>query len=298
MVDETTDAATEKQCVVVIRWVDDDLQAHANFIGMYVTACTDAKSIVMIIRDTLLRLCLSINDCRGQCYDGAACAVMQGCRKGLAVKILQEEPRALYTHCYGHSLNLACQDVIRSIKSLKNALDVVFELSKLLKFSSKRMHSIYKNIHAEVAPEQPGFRTLCPTRWTVRSSSLDSILKNYAVIQASLEKFASAAIRNPEMSARCTGISAQFEQFDFLFGVFLGEKILSLADNLSKALQGKSISAVQGQHMATVRVGSLKAMRCDKGFDSFWQPVIEKMVSIDVNEPTLPRRKKLLVVMI
>ena len=178
---------------------------------------------------------------------------MQGCRKGVAVQILQEEPRALYTHCYGHSLNLACQDVIRSIKPLKNALDLVFELSKLLKFSSKR-NAQYKSIHAEVAPEQPGFRTLCPTRWTVRSSLLDSILKNYAVIQASLEKFASVAIRNPEMSARCTGISAQFEQFDFLFGVFLGEKILSLADNLSKALQGKSISAVQGQHMATVTI--------------------------------------------
>ena len=130
---------------------------------MYVTACTDAKSIVMIIRDTLLRLCLSINDCRGQCYDGAA--VMQGCRKGVAVQILQEEPRAPYTHCYGHSLNLACQDVIRSIKPLKNALDVVFELSKLLKFSSKR-NAQYKSIHAEVAPDQPGFRTLCPTRWT------------------------------------------------------------------------------------------------------------------------------------
>ena len=72
MVDETTDAATEEQCAVVIRWVDDDLQAHEDFIGMYVTACTDAKSIVMIRRDTLLGLCLSINECQGQCYDGAA----------------------------------------------------------------------------------------------------------------------------------------------------------------------------------------------------------------------------------
>ena len=83
MVDKTMDAATEEQCVVVVRWIDDDLQAHKYFIGMYTTACTDAKSIVMIISDTLLRLCLSINDCRGQCYDGAA--VMQGCRKGIAV---------------------------------------------------------------------------------------------------------------------------------------------------------------------------------------------------------------------
>ena len=65
MVDETTDAVTEEQSVIVIRWVDDDIQAHEDFIGMYATACTDTKSIVMIIRDTLLRLSLSTNDCRG-----------------------------------------------------------------------------------------------------------------------------------------------------------------------------------------------------------------------------------------
>ena len=33
-------------CVLVIRWVDDDLVAHEDFIGMYVTASADANSIV------------------------------------------------------------------------------------------------------------------------------------------------------------------------------------------------------------------------------------------------------------
>ena len=63
---------------------------------------------------------MSLAQCRGQCYDGAA--VMQGCRNGVAVQILQVEPRALYTHCYGRSLNLACQDVIRSLNPLKMLL--------------------------------------------------------------------------------------------------------------------------------------------------------------------------------
>ena len=153
-----------------------------------------------------------------QCYDGAA--VMQGRHNGVAVQILQVEPRALYTHCYGHSLNLAYQDVIRAIKPIKNALDTAFELSKLLKYSSKR-NAEFKNIHAEIAPEQPGFRTLCPTRWTVRASSLNSILQNYTVIQKSLDTFADSASRDPEMSARCTDVATQFEQFNFLFGVHL-----------------------------------------------------------------------------
>ena len=193
---------------------------------------------------------------------------MQGCRNGVAVQILQVEPRALYTHCYGHSLNLACQDVIRAIKLIKNALDTAFELSKLLKYSSKR-NAQFKNIHTEIAPEQPGFRTLCLTRWTVRASSLNSILQNYTVIQKSLHTFADSASRDPEMSARCTGVATQFEQFNFLFGVVLGEKLLSVADNLSKGLQNKDLSAAQGQHMAAVTVATLKGLHCDDGLFPF-----------------------------
>ena len=43
---------------------------------------------------------------RGQCYDGAA--AMVGTRSGVAELVLTEEARAIYTHCYGHELNLAC----------------------------------------------------------------------------------------------------------------------------------------------------------------------------------------------
>ena len=45
MVDDTIDAGTEEQCVVVICLVDNDLQSHEDFNGMYVTASTDANSI-------------------------------------------------------------------------------------------------------------------------------------------------------------------------------------------------------------------------------------------------------------
>ena len=96
------------------------------------------------------------------------------------------------------------------------------------------------------------------------------------------------------MSARCTGVVTQFEQFNYLFGVALGEKLLSVADDLSKGLQSKDLSAAQGQHMAAVTVATLKGLCCDYGFVSFWRMVIEKQCSVDVSEPTLPRRSKVL----
>ena len=60
---------------------------------MYVTASTDANSIVAIIKDALMRMNLSLAQCRCQCCDGAT--VMQGRRNGVAVQILQVDPRVL-----------------------------------------------------------------------------------------------------------------------------------------------------------------------------------------------------------
>lgn len=46
--------------------------------------------------------------CRGQCYDRVG--AMAGANKGVAKVMCDEEPRALFTHCYGHMLNLAIGD--------------------------------------------------------------------------------------------------------------------------------------------------------------------------------------------
>ena len=82
----------------------------------------------------------------------------------------------------------------------KDALDTTFELLKLLKYSSK-CKATFKAIKEQLAPSDPDFRTLCPTRLTVRADSLASVLANYSVLQASLESFAEMSSRDMEMSA-------------------------------------------------------------------------------------------------
>ena len=41
---------------------------------------------------------------------------------------------------------------------------------------------MFDKCQKEFSPEAPGLRPLCPTRWTVRTSALDSILKNYETL--------------------------------------------------------------------------------------------------------------------
>ena len=127
----------------------------------------------MMIKDCLQRLNLSISKARGQCYDGAS--AMSGARSGVAKRITDLEKRAIYLHCYGHSLNLACVDTMKNSKLLKDSLEVTYEITKLIKYSPKR-EGIFRSLKQTISPDTVGIRVLCPTRWTVRAKSLDSII--------------------------------------------------------------------------------------------------------------------------
>ena len=88
MVDETTDISNTEQLVFCIRHVDDQLNTHEEFIGLHSLESTTAQNIFHTIEDILLRLSLQLENCRGQCYDGAGASSMAGCKTGVATTLL------------------------------------------------------------------------------------------------------------------------------------------------------------------------------------------------------------------
>ena len=72
MIDEITDVSNAEQMVFCLRYVDAHLEVHEEFIGLYNLERTNAGMIVSVVKDVLLRMNLSITNCRGQCYDGAS----------------------------------------------------------------------------------------------------------------------------------------------------------------------------------------------------------------------------------
>lgn len=93
----------------------------------------------------------------------------------------------MYSHCYGHALNLAASDTVKKNKILCDVLDTVLKITKLLKFSPKP-DAPFAKLKQEIAPGTPGFHTLCPTRWTVRATFLKSVIDNHPVFQALWEE--------------------------------------------------------------------------------------------------------------
>ena len=230
---------------------------------------------------------LTLAKARGQCYDGAS--NMCGIRSGVAKQIQDEEPRALFTHCYGHSLSLAASDTIKKCKTMKSALETTYEITKLVKYSPRR-ENLFRDIKGEIAPGTPGVRVLCPTRWTVRADSMQSIIHNYSVLQ-SLWDQAADIVHDTETIARIRGVAAHMQSFEFFFGLVLGEILLRHTDNLSKTLQ-KNYSASEGQRVADMTKRTLHGIRDEESFDLFWEKVSTMASDVDVKDPVLPRKRK------
>ncbi len=274
--------------VIVLRWVDNQLEVHEEFLGLYEVENIESKSLVRVVKDCLLRHNISITKMRGQCYDGAS--NMTGSRNGVSTVILEQQPTAFYTHCYGHSLNLAVSDTMKHSQTMKRALDTTCEVTKLIKDSPRR-DSLFRKMKEDITPGNPGIRVLCPTRWTVRADSMKSILSNYSVLQDLWEE-AVSLVHNTEMIARIRGVASQMELFEFFFGLVLSENLLRSTDNLSKTLQKKELSAAVGQTVAKKVTKVLKSMRTEDNFSAFWEIVLSKQSNVDVNDPVLPRRRK------
>ena len=294
MNDDTTDLSNHEQSVICLRWVADNFEVHEDFIGLYHVESTTADNLVAIIKDVLLRMNLSLKKCRGQCYDGAA--NMSGKHKGVAKQISNEEIRALFIHCYGHTLSLSVKDAIMWIKCLKDALDICMDIINLIKRSPKRdaaLHQIKKNASQE-DDDVPtiGIRKMCPTRWTVRADAIDSILSNYNFLQDVWEESLSEPSSDPTLKSRINGISSYMKKFDFFFGVHLAKLLLCHSDNLSKTLQKGDITASEGQELARMVVTTLKSMKNDDQFMSFWNKVLKDAKEKQVDEPTLPRKRQ------
>ena len=105
-----------------------------EFLGvcyMYVPSI-DFSTLTKVAKDVLLRYNISLSKLRHQCYSGTS--AVQKVRSGVATRFLEQEFCALYTHCYGHSINLAASDAIKHTKEIKHVMEMGHNITKLLNY--------------------------------------------------------------------------------------------------------------------------------------------------------------------
>jgi len=159
LVDETQDLSYHEQVSIYILYVDQHFVPHEVFLGFYKTITTDGLALTNLIKNVLNSYRIDLNNIRGQCYDGAAS--MRGSYSGVQSRIKDENPLALYVHCYAHILNLCLVDLAKSVSMVRNTFGTLSTLHNFIKASSKR-YAIFKkgqksNAENKTIPDSSNF---------------------------------------------------------------------------------------------------------------------------------------------
>ena len=150
VVDETSDISRTEQVSLFFRYIYNG-ETKETFTGFHSTSSTEGQVLYELVKTTVSKLQLSLENIIAECFDGAA--NMSGVQKGLAARMKECSPLSLYVHCYGHRLNLALQGTMTEIEPLRNALGVVQSLYNFLEASPKR-HALFKSIPVTLMPRQ------------------------------------------------------------------------------------------------------------------------------------------------
>ena len=189
LADEAADVANKEHLSVVIRFVDSTKTIREEFLGFHLceegTAGTAIKDLILkVVSD--LGLCM--DNCRGQCYDGAG--NMAGRLNGASALITQEHEKAIYIHCMNHRLNLCVADTC-SLQLVRNMMTVVRTISEFFSNSPKRQQCLISKIK-ELLPNN-NHRVLidvCRTRWISRIDGMDRIVELLVPVVSLLEDIA------------------------------------------------------------------------------------------------------------
>ena len=226
MANEVTDYSNKEQFVICFRWVDKDSNTLEDFNRIYNSDNIKADTLVTVIKDVLIKLNIPLSNVHGQCYDGAK--NLCGIKNGVSNKILSENPKAFFTHSFGHALNLAVGDMVKNVQFLKDGMDATYEISNLIKKSPKR-YAILQKIRKNISLEYPGFKVLCPTRWTVRAESVKSILDNWVALKQVWDESLDRNLE-PAIKSRIIIVKSQMTTFDYFYGETILQLVLRHSD--------------------------------------------------------------------
>ena len=204
LADETQDLSSVEQLSVCIRYLYKG-KIHEEFLlfedlhqlsfvldfnslgeGEVLEPKLSGELLGKAILESLDKVGLDIQKCVEQGYDGAP--VMSSSAAGAASVLLTKNPRALYTHCASHSLNLCIVDACK-VQAIRNMISTLRQVIRFVNASAKRK-ALFKAAvhHCFPTRQQQHLKTFCETRWVERHECMETFLELLPAINLTLEQ--------------------------------------------------------------------------------------------------------------
>ena len=287
-----------------LRFVDGECNIREEFIAFLKLERVRATDIADAIIECLENLGLSLSNLRGQGYDGAS--TMSGVRSGVQARIRERQPKAHYTHCAGHSLNLAILNSC-SIPPIRNCIDHIKSFTLWIKYSAKReglLKTVFAHAQTAYSSRRVPLLNVCITRWVENidgwerfSQAHPYLIKMCEVVLYGNSEF---SLYNdgwsPEDKKNALAHMKALESFEFIYSLIaLSRSLLYLKDAVIK-VQGKNADIVSGVSTVMQCCEELKTVRVD--IDSYSQRIfqhscrIAEHSDISISMPRVSQRQQ------
>ena len=144
MADGAADTSNKENLSLVLRYVDSSKNIREEFVGYRLCGDETTGNAIRVLIINLVRdLGLTMDNCRGQSYDGAG--NMAGRYVGASTLIQHQFPKAIYVHCMNHRLNLCVADTC-SLAMVQDMMGTVRKLSEFFRNSPKRQNHLVVKI--------------------------------------------------------------------------------------------------------------------------------------------------------
>ena len=276
--DETSDISRTEEVSLCLRCIING-ETKETFVGFFATASTEGEVLYELAKTAINKLDLRLENIIAEYFDGAA--NMNGIRKGLASRMKECSPLGIYAHCYGHLLNLALQDTMTEIETLRNVLGTIQSLYNFLHGNTKR-HALFKVIEIHEEDVALTLKSLSTTRWSCHWAAVRAVLEQVLRIMEVLVTLSKD--RDPKAYNESNSLLHSICDFEFVCGLMVLKLILSNTDDLSRYLQGEQMDVITAKKTADAVVKTLSNCRNEENFTQMWShaDVIAQKIKIGI----------------
>ncbi|XP_074368878.1 uncharacterized protein LOC141708906 [Apium graveolens] len=280
------DKSRVEQMSLVIRCVDitvSPIKVKEFFIQFVIVDDTSGFGLFSKLEEVLGDLGLDTYDVRGQAYDNGA--NMKGKHKGVLKRLLDVNPRAFYTPCGCHSLNLVLCDVTNCCSKGSNFFGVIQRLYTLFSSSTQRWEILKKFVNGLT------LKPLCATRWESHIESVRAVRFQTSKLRDALVHLSNVT---QDSMIRCEArslVENEIESFEFLFSMCIWFNLLNIINAVSKFLQLEDIDIDIALSRLEELINLFNEFR-ETGYDSCKKEAKELALELDV-EPVFPEKQKI-----